>query len=131
MSARAHRRGWLVGLVWLPLMLGACTTRVPVPVAAGRAAADPQAAWARVLRDHVLDDGRIDFVALRRDTGDLDAYVGWVATHGPSTTPQLFPTPAARLAYYINAYNAVAMHRVTTSHRRPEGRYRFFLLSEP
>jgi hypothetical protein len=129
MSARPRRLSLLVGLAWLSVMLGACATRVPVPLAAGSGAVDPQAAWARVLRDRVLDDGRIDFVALRRDPGDLDAYVAWVATHGPTTTPQLFPTRAARLAYHINAYNAIAMHRVTTSERRPEDKYRFFLLS--
>lgn len=125
-----HGLGWLVALAGLAATLGACATRVPVPVAAGPGAGDPQAAWARVLRDHVLDDGRIDFLAIRRDPRDLDTYVAWVAAHGPSTTPQLFPTPAARLAFYINAYNAVAMHRVVTSDRRPEEKYRFFLLSE-
>jgi hypothetical protein len=130
MRAQSRRLGWLVGLACLTTTLGACATRVPVPVAAGPGGGDPQAAWARVLQDHVLDDGRIDFPAIRRDSRDLDTYVAWVAAHGPSTAPQLFPTPAARLAFYINAYNAVAMHRVVTSDRRPEEKYRFFLLSE-
>ncbi|HUP35628.1 MAG TPA: DUF547 domain-containing protein [Candidatus Limnocylindria bacterium] len=124
-----HRLGRLVGLAGLVVALGACVTRVPVPLASGPGAAEPQTAWARILRQHVLDDGRIDFVALRRDPADLDAFVAWVAAHGPATTPGLFPTPAARLAYYINAYNAVAMHAVVTSERRPEEKYRFFLLS--
>jgi len=130
LRAGPHRLGWLVGLAWLAVTLAACATRVPVPAATGPSAGDPQAAWGRVLREHVLDDGRIDFIALRRDSTNLDTYVAWVAAHGPSTTPSLFPTRAARLAYYINAYNAVAMHRVVTSERRPEERYRFFLLSE-
>ncbi|HSE04943.1 MAG TPA: DUF547 domain-containing protein, partial [Methylomirabilota bacterium] len=109
--------------------LAACTTRAPVPTATGPAAADPPAAWARVLRQHVLDDGRIDFVALRRGPEDLEAYVAWVAATGPSTTPQRFPTRTARLAYYLNAYNAVAMHQVVASERRPEEKLRFFLLT--
>ena len=125
-----HPTRWLVGLAWLAATLTACATRAPVPSASGPAAADPPAAWARVLRAHVLDDGRIDFVALRRDSRDLDAYVAWVAANGPATTPPRFSTPAARLAYYINAYNALAMRHVVASERRPVQRYRFFLLSE-
>ena len=125
----SHRLRRLVGLAGLVVALGACVTRVPTPVSSGPGAAEPQAAWARVLQQHVLDDGRVDFVALRRDHADLDAYVAWVAAHGPATTPGLFPTPAARLAYYINAYNAVAMHAVVTSEHRPAEKYRFFLLS--
>ena len=130
MRARLPRLRRLIGLGGLIVALAACATRVPVPRAAGAGAAEAGAAWARILRQHVLDDGRIDFVALRRDPADLDAYVAWVAAHGPATTPQLFPTPAARLAYYINAYNAVAMHYVVASERRPAEKYRFFLLRE-
>lgn len=128
MSARSWPGGRLPAIAGLALLLAACATRVPVPPAGGPASADPPAAWARVLREHVLDDGRIDFVALRRDPGDLDAYVAWLAENGPVATPARFPTRAAKLAYYINAYNAVAMHRVVTSERRPEQRIRFFLL---
>jgi hypothetical protein len=32
------------------------------------------------------------------------------AGHGPRTTPALFPTEAARLAYYVNGYNALALY---------------------
>lgn len=129
-KAGRRRVGVLLALAGLGLAIAACATRAAVPIAAGPAAADPPAAWARVLRQHVLDDGRIDFVALRREPGDLAAYVAWVAANGPSTTPQRFPTRAARLAYYINAYNAVAMHRVVASESRPEAKLRFFLLTE-
>ncbi len=52
-----------------------------------------------------------------------------MATHGPRATPELFPTEAARLAYYLNAYNAVAMYQVVTTPHRPERRVRFFLLT--
>jgi hypothetical protein len=125
--ARATARR--LALAWIALSLAACATVPPPRPTPEAAAADPQAAWARVLSERVLDDGRVDFVGLRRDPRDLETYVAWVATHGPKTTPALFPTPEARLAYHINAYNAVAMHHVVVSPRRPQERIRFFLLS--
>lgn len=127
---RSWPPGWrvLMLLLWLAVNLGACATRVPVPVA-GVPGPEPQTAWARVLRDHVLDDGRIDFVGLRADPGDLDAFVAWVAADGPSTAPQSFSAPSARLAYYLNAYNALAMYQVVATERRPDQKLRFFLLS--
>ncbi len=123
---------WLIpalALAALAFGLAACATIVPLPHPPGPAATDPLAAWDRILRTHVLEDGRIDFLALRSDPHDLEAYVAWVATHGPRATPELFPTPAARLAYYINAYNGLAMYQVVATSRRPEQRVRFFLLT--
>jgi hypothetical protein len=55
--------------------------------------------------------------------------VTWAAIHGPRATPERFPTQATRLAYYINAYNALAMYQVVATSRRPEQRVRFFLLT--
>lgn len=61
--------------------------------------------WTRVLTDHVDDQGRIDFTALRRAHVDLDRVVAFIATVDPVSRPQLFPNRKSRLAYYINAYN--------------------------
>lgn len=116
-------------LAALALGLTACVTVMPPSGPTGPAGGDPPAAWARVLHTRVLGDGRIDFVGLRHDPQDLEAYVAWVATHGPRTTPEGFPTKAARLAYYINAYNALAMFQVVKTPRRPEQRVRFFALT--
>jgi hypothetical protein len=130
-TTRRLRRGIVSAgtLAALALGLAACVTLTPTPDPKGPAAGDPLAAWQRVLHTRVLDDGRIDFVGLRRDPEDLEAYVAWVATHGPRTTPEGFPTEAARLAYYINAYNALAMYQVVKTSRRPEQRVRFFALT--
>jgi len=129
MRALAHWLTPALALATLAVGLAACATLLQVPGSAGRASDDPQAAWARVLRGHVLDDGGIDFVGIRRDPEDLEAFVAWVATHGPRATPELFPTEAARLAYYLNAYNALAIYQVVTTPHRPEQRVRFFLLT--
>ena len=129
MRALAHWLTPALALATMAVGLAACATLLQVPSSAGQTADDPQAAWNRVLRGHVLDDGGIDFVGIRRDPEDLEAFVAWVATHGPRTTPELFPTEAARLAYYLNAYNALAMYQVVTTPHRPEQRVRFFLLT--
>jgi hypothetical protein len=123
---RGAPRGGALGLALAVLALGACTL-VPPPPATGPAARDPEAAWARVLRDFVAEDGAIDFDRLRADRADLAAYVAWVAEHGPESTPARFASRERRLAYSINAYNAVAMHHVVSSDARPAQLLRFFV----
>lgn len=118
----------MLGLLTATLGLAACATlRAPIPTTV--APADPDAAWGRVLAEHVDGDGAIDFVALRERPRDLEAYVAWVAGHGPRSTPALFPTRESRLAYYINAYNALAMYQIVATARRPEAQVRFFVAS--
>lgn len=68
--------------------------------------------WAAVLETHVDAEGRTDFVALSGDRAALDRFVAALAADGPRSRPAAFATPAAVLAYHINAYNALAMHGV-------------------
>jgi hypothetical protein len=94
----------------------ACSAVAQTPASADSAQlpsySDGLAAWARVLRTHVDEQGRIDFDALAGDRGDLDRFVAVIAEHGPSTAPGGFPTRADVIAYHVNAYNALAMHGV-------------------
>jgi hypothetical protein len=84
------------------------------------AAASPEAltlsewerAWTDVLARHVDDAGRIDFNVLTHNHADLDRVVAFVAAVDPVSQPQRFPDRKSVLAYYINAYNALAMHGV-------------------
>ncbi|MBI3433588.1 MAG: DUF547 domain-containing protein [Proteobacteria bacterium] len=71
--------------------------------------------WTRVLARHVDAAGAIDFTSLVRDHADLDRVVAFVAAVDPANRPAAFPGPNARLAYYVNAYNALAMHGVVTA----------------
>lgn len=81
----------------------AATDRVPVSVA------EWEALWTDVLASNVDDAGRIDFAALANDHGKLDRVVAFIAAVDPKSRPDLFPELNDRLAYYINAYNALAM----------------------
>lgn len=72
----------------------------------------PYEAWSRVLQQFVDEQGRVDFAALARSRTDLDRMVAYVYDIGPNNQPALFPTKQHVLAYHINAYNALAMHKV-------------------
>jgi hypothetical protein len=97
-------------------LLTACAVNVPPPkTGASSPVADPQKAWASVLSRYVDPNGKIDFAALSHDRGELDAYVAWIASVSPANTPASFPNQDAKLAYYLNAYNALAMYNVLES----------------
>ncbi len=76
---------------------------------------DPYASWDRVLGKFVNDQGATDFHALENDRSDLNAFLDYVAGVSPQASPEMFPTRESRLAYYINAYNGLAMHNVIDS----------------
>jgi hypothetical protein len=86
----------------------------PVPAAATEAMTVPQwqALWSSVLMHYVDKEGRIDFSGLARDPGKLDHVVAFIAETSPSLQSQLFPDRNSKLAFYINAYNALAMYGV-------------------
>ena len=75
----------------------------------------PYDAWARVLEKYVDDQGRINFSGVAKDRADLDRFVAYVYDVGPNYQPQRFPTPEHVLAFHLNAYNALAMHKVIES----------------
>lgn len=85
------------------------------PAIAQERETDALAHWAKVLRAFVNDQGDVDFQALAKNPADLKAYVDYVARVSPESTPALFPTRESKLAYHINAYNALSMHNVIDS----------------
>lgn len=72
--------------------------------------------WARVLDQLVTPDGYVRHDQLADNTnGVRDAlyrYVGRINAAGPINRPELFPTDKDKLAYYMNAYNALCMYAV-------------------
>lgn len=67
--------------------------------------------WETVLRDCVRD-GAVDYQALALNPAPLERYLALVARTGPSSTPQDFTERTARLAYYVNVYNACVLRAV-------------------
>ncbi len=75
----------------------------------------PLDAWARVLKTHVDEQGRVDFIGLSQDRTDLDRYVSWIYANGPRNWPEMYRQREQQLAYHLNAYNALAMYNVLES----------------
>lgn len=119
LGIRATRLALSWGL--LLVTLAGCASLVPVPrdprpsTEPGAASpVDPEEAsqaWSRVLAGFVTADGRVDFVALAAGRRDLETYVRHVAQTDPAT----IAAGNARLAHYINAYNALSIYNVIES----------------
>jgi hypothetical protein len=67
-----------------------------------------------VLGRFVDAEGRVDYISLKANSADLEAYYAQVAAYSPQSHPGLFPDEASRLAYWLNAYNAAALKLVLT-----------------
>ena len=76
---------------------------------------DPVTHWARVLTDFVNDRGEVNFRGLAKNQSDLDAFIAYIAKTSPESSPESFPTRESRLAYHLNAYNALSMWNVIDS----------------
>ena len=69
----------------------------------------PHGGFELVLQQYVNDDGLVDYAGLRDDRADLDSYTSLLAACSPDSHPELFGTPNDELAYWLNAYNALAV----------------------
>jgi Protein of unknown function, DUF547 len=100
----------------LALVLALVLAAGPAAVATGQAL-DPAVppGWAAVVERFVDEYGRVDFEGIAQLPADLDAAVAYIASTSPESNPSLFANREARLAYYINAYNALAMFNVVDS----------------
>lgn len=83
------------------------------------------ASFDAVLKKHVRDDGRVRYDALRADPGPLDAYVKQLAATSPDSHPQLFPTREAKLAHWMNTYNALVLWAMARDYPERKARLRW------
>jgi hypothetical protein len=74
--------------------------------------------WNAVLEAYADDRGRVDYAALAKDRAALDRFVAALAKTSPASDPALFPSREEKLAYWINAYNALVFAGVLA--RGPE-----------
>ena len=129
MDSRRLLRATLAAAAMAVLATAGCAIRVTPPQTAAVAPTDPDRAWAAVLARFVDSGGRIDFAGLARDPADLDTYVAYLSRVSPASDPGRFPTAELAMAYWINAYNALAMFNVIRSGMPPDlyaVRVRFF-----
>jgi hypothetical protein len=63
----------------------------------------------------VNDHGQVDFCGLAKDTGDLDAFVGYIGQVSPWSAPGSFANRNEVVAWYVNSYNALSMLGVLES----------------
>ena len=71
----------------------------------------PAVAFGRILDRRVHND-RLDYRGFVADRRELSTVVRSLGEVGPRTRPELFPSREDRLAYYINAYNALVLYGV-------------------
>jgi hypothetical protein len=67
--------------------------------------------WATVLQENV-ENGLVDYDRLAKNREPLLDYLRIIAATNPEQTPDQFPTPESRLAFYVNAYNAAVLAAV-------------------
>ncbi len=79
---------------------------------AGRVASQPDDGLYTSLLQHYVDaNGLVDYAALKADPG-LDRYLSSVAEIDPATLPE----GAARLAFWLNAYNAYTLKLIADNY---------------
>ncbi len=91
----------------LALVLPSCTLEAQVPVFASEGVQAPpsHAGWDALLAKHVSPEGWADYRGFERDRGALVGYLETLGDHPPSEGW----SREARLAYFINLYNAATV----------------------
>lgn len=62
--------------------------------------------------DNILERSGVNYARLQDHPESLHRYVASIAKFGPLSTPKRFRTKEAKLAYYLNAYNALVLYGV-------------------
>ena len=105
-------------LVALPLACGGCGGgRVPEDFRPDAKLTEwSNDKWAAVLDEVATDDGFVEWDKIKDNTNGvrdtLYGYVGEIGAASPENRPELFPNDSDKIAYYINAYNALCMYGV-------------------
>jgi hypothetical protein len=105
---------WLALSLVLLALVGAGCKKKPfeAKVPKEKPAAFPYELMDNVVKAHVNELGRVDYQGLQKDRDSLESLLGYIATYGPESSPELFPTPQDKQAYYITAYNALVLLNV-------------------
>ena len=88
----------------------------PIGLRAQENARFDYSSYARVLARTVSPRGHVRYAELKQDRVDLDLFLQRLAAVSPENRPTLFPDPAAKMAYWINAYNAFVLQAVAEAY---------------
>jgi hypothetical protein len=69
-------------------------------------------AWWNEALGRWVQPGGVKYDVVRAEEGELRRFIATLGTMGPRATPERFTTEPERLAYYINAYNALVLFAV-------------------
>lgn len=101
----------LVGILLTLGLIPGCSA-TPASKSGEVPASFDDAPFQRVLETYIDAAGKVNYAALKRNRGDLDRMILEIESASPENAPQLFPDSNARLAYWINAYNAWVLREV-------------------
>lgn len=117
-SGRWYARWWAI-LIVLGLVLGATAIVAVKTLGLRSVAVDakpfPQPSdgfdtqWWNDALGRWVQGSRVDYAEVLIDAPDLSRFAATLAVVGPTATPERFSSEEARLAYYINAYNALTL----------------------
>jgi hypothetical protein len=84
--------------------------------AAGTSAPPDVGLWQSVLTNYVTEDGNVRYAALKGAAGPLKTFVAQIGEVSPSSHPALFPSRQDKLAYWLNAYNALVLDAIVAGY---------------
>lgn len=90
-------------------VLTACTTHFDAP--GPEPDEDPNPAWKAVLEEAVTEDG-VNYTVIAEHQTELDAFLSWVAVHGPNADEMRESVEDKRMSIMANAYNASVLRAV-------------------
>ncbi len=107
------KRWRLILIVGILLAVSACTTIQPINLdLAEQQQHFSHADFDAVLNQFVNEEGKVDYRKLKSQPEQFERYYQQIASYSPDNTPDAFNSKAARLAYWINAYNASVIKTV-------------------
>lgn len=106
--------------LWIKGTASVATT-VGIVTAAQKPVVPDVTAYERILLEHVGPDGRVNYAGIKSSDALAD-FTKQLAAVSPDSHPALFLAPEAKLAYWINAYNALVLQSFAADY--PEKRTR-------
>ena len=69
----------------------------------------PYESFEEILFMYVDKNGKVDYSAIIENPYSFDKYFKFIEKNSPNNSPEYFPTKDDKMAYWINAYNAIVL----------------------